>query len=85
MIPVPYNEFDMEEDDTSEMVTRNIFTWMRDEDGFPITERAIREHEWIENLDSDDDEPISGTARSMAGGNLHRWLSKTMTQRSNSI
>jgi hypothetical protein len=48
------------EDETSEMVTRNAFTWLRGEDGFPVAERAIREHEWIDNLDSDDDTPIEG-------------------------
>ena len=34
---------------TTRMVTvrnsRNIFTWLRDEGGFPVAERAIREHE----------------------------------------
>jgi hypothetical protein len=25
--------------------SRNIFTWLRDEGGFPVAERAIREHE----------------------------------------
>ncbi|KAF4625240.1 hypothetical protein G7Y89_g12929 [Cudoniella acicularis] len=44
-IPVDYDELDGENDDCSEMVTRNIFTWLRDEDGFPVAERAIREHD----------------------------------------
>ncbi|KAH6706238.1 hypothetical protein BKA61DRAFT_558683 [Leptodontidium sp. MPI-SDFR-AT-0119] len=84
-ISITYDKLDNEDDDCSEMVTRNIFTWLRDDDGFPIAERAIREHEWIDNLDSDDDCPITGDAQSTAGGNLHGWLLKTMTKRSNSL
>lgn len=81
---VDYDDYDSE-DETSEMVTRNIFTWLRGEDGFPVAERAIREHEWIDNLDFDDDAPIEGDVRSTIGGRLHGWISKTSTQRSNSI
>ena len=84
-ISIPYDNLDNEDDDCSEMVTRNIFTWLRDEDGFPVAERAIREHEWIDNLDSDDDCPITGDAQSSVGGNLHGWLLKIMTKRSNSL
>lgn len=83
-IDVDYDDYDSE-DENSEMVTRNIFTWLRGEDGFPVAERAIREHEWIDNLDSDDDAPIEGDVCSTAGGNLHGWLLKSSTQRSNSI
>ncbi|KAM5367874.1 hypothetical protein ACJZ2D_009785 [Fusarium nematophilum] len=81
---VDYDEYDSE-DENSEVVTRNIFTWLRGEDGFPVAERAIREHEWIDNLDSDDDAPIEGDVCSTAGGDLRGWLMKTSTQRSNSI
>lgn len=84
-ISVTYDNLDNEDDDSSEMVTRNIFTWLRDEDGFPVAERAIREYEWIDNLDSDDDCPITGDTQSTVGGNLHGWLLKTMTRRSNSL
>ncbi|CZT02787.1 uncharacterized protein RAG0_09806 [Rhynchosporium agropyri] len=84
-ISVNYENLDNEDDDNSEMVTRNIFTWLRDMDGFPVAERAIREHEWIDNLDSDDDCPITGDAQSTVGCNLHGWLLKTMTGRSNSL
>lgn len=85
-IPVNYDNLDDEDDDNSEMVSRNIFTWLRDDDGFPIAERAIREHAWIDNLtDSDDDCPITGDTQSTVGGNLHGWLLKTNTQRSNSL
>ncbi|RFU31114.1 hypothetical protein B7463_g5222, partial [Scytalidium lignicola] len=84
-ISVPYDNLDNEDDDSSKMVTRNIFTWLRDEDGFPVAERAIREHEWIDNLDSDDDCPITGNTQSTVRGNLHGWLLKTITRRSNSL
>ncbi|UPL01223.1 hypothetical protein LCI18_012157 [Fusarium solani-melongenae] len=83
-VDVDYDEYDSE-DENSEMVTRNIFTWLRGEDGFPIAEREIHEHEWIDNLDDGDDSPIEGDVRSTAGGRLHEWLLKTLTQRSNSL
>lgn len=62
---VVYDSLDPE-DEVSEMVTRNVFTWLRGEDGFPVAERSIREHEWIENLESDDDSPIDGDVQSTA-------------------
>ncbi|RSL57400.1 hypothetical protein CEP54_008327 [Fusarium duplospermum] len=83
-VDVDYDEYDSE-DENSEMVTRNVFTWLRGEDGFPVAEREIREHEWIDNLDDGDDSPIEGDVRSNAGGQLHGWLLKTSTQRSNSL
>lgn len=83
-VKVDEDDYDSD-DDTSEMVTRNIFTWLRGEDGFTVAERAIREHEWIDNLDSDDDTPIEDDVRSTAGGRLHGWLIKISTQRSSSL
>lgn len=81
---VIYDNMDTE-DEVSEMITRNVFTWLRGDDGFPAAERAIREHEWIENLESDDDSPIEGDVRSTAGGKLGGWLLGVSTSRSNSI
>lgn len=81
---VDYDSLDPE-DEVSEMVTRNVFTWLRGEDGFPVAERSIREHEWIENLESDDDSPIDGDVRSTAGRNLGRWLLGVSNGRSNSL
>ncbi|ENH70991.1 hypothetical protein FOC1_g10008361 [Fusarium oxysporum f. sp. cubense race 1] len=81
---VDHEEYDSEEEN-SEMAIRNIFTWLRGDDGFPAAERAIREHEWIDNLDYEDDEPIEGDVHSSFGGHLHGWLLKTSTHRSNSI
>lgn len=81
---VDHDSLDLE-DEVSEMVTRNAFTWLRGEDGFPVAERSIREHEWIENLESDDDSPIDGDVRSTAGRNLGGWLLGVSTRRSNSL
>lgn len=81
---VDYDSLDPE-DEVSEMVTRNVFTWLRGEDGFPVAERSIREHEWIENLESDDDSPIDGDVQSTAGRNLGGWLLGVSTRRSNSL
>lgn len=70
-IPVDYDGLDPDEDEeTSETATRNMFEWLRGEDGFPVAERAIRQHEWIDNLDWDDDSPIEGDLRSTAGSTL---------------
>lgn len=82
--PVDYGMLDPEED-VSEMVTRNVFTWLRGEDGFPVAERAICEHEWIRNLESDDDSPIEGDAWSTTGKNVGGWLLSLSTKRSNSL
>lgn len=85
-IDIVYDEYDEDdEDESSEMVTHNIFTWLRGEDGFPVAERAIREHKWIDNLDDDDDAPIRGDALSTMGGDLHGWILRTSTHRSDSI
>lgn len=81
---VDYGNIDSE-DEVSEMVTRNVFTWLRGEDGFPVAERSIREHEWIDNLDSDDDSPVNGYVRSKAGKNLGGWLFGVSTKKSNSL
>lgn len=78
-ITVPYDEFDSR-DGCSEMVTRSIFRWLRDMDGFPAAERAIQEHEWIR---SEDDSAIVSGAQSTVGGygcsemvagNVSAWL-----------
>lgn len=81
---VDYGNLDSE-DEVSEMVTRNAFTWLRGEDGSPVAERPIREHEWIDNLDSDDDSPIHGDIWSTAGRNLGGWLLGVSIRRSASL
>lgn len=84
-LTVDYDSLDPEDDEVSEMVTRNVFTWLRGEDGFPVAERSIREHDWIDNLESDDDSPINGDVRSTAGRSLGGWLLGVSTKKSNSL
>lgn len=45
-IVVHYENLNRERD-CSEAMTRNIFRWLRKADGFPVAERPIRMHEWI--------------------------------------
>ncbi|OBR11665.1 hypothetical protein CH63R_03961 [Colletotrichum higginsianum IMI 349063] len=60
-IAVDYSGLDREDgDEISEMVTRNIFCWLRGDDGYPVAERALRQHEWINDVDSDDDDDDDG-------------------------
>lgn len=40
-------------------------------------EKAIWEHEWIGNLESDDDTPVSEGARSATRGDIGGWILKT--------
>ncbi|KAH6677947.1 hypothetical protein F5X68DRAFT_245792 [Plectosphaerella plurivora] len=93
-IEVDYSRLDEEEDDndeedeTSEMVTRNIFEWLRGDAGFPVAERAIRQHPWIDNLESyDEEENVQGVdVRSVPGDNpLRGWMLGVATARCNSL
>lgn len=54
-------------------------------DGYPVAERAIREHSWIDAF-SDSDESISmeEEVRSTASINIGAWISKVATARSSS-
>ncbi|KAI2634953.1 hypothetical protein GGS26DRAFT_551935 [Hypomontagnella submonticulosa] len=89
-IEVDYSWLDREKDH-SEDVTRNLFTWMRDMDGFTIAERDIRQHEWIDAFDSSDDESVDpeGDGGSTTGlntaGKMGRWVANTVTRRCNSL
>jgi hypothetical protein len=88
-IPVDYSHMDRESD-VSEDVTRNIFMWLRGTDGFPIVEREIREHEWINNLDESDDESASpeGDGRSIGAkgkANVGSWIARAVTYRRDSF
>ncbi|KAF5965914.1 immunoglobulin variable region used by the itc63b heavy chain [Fusarium coicis] len=76
--------------DVSEQVTRNVFMWMREMDGFPINEREIYKHEWFGDDDSDDEPNCpEGDAGSSVGRNLavtvSSWISGAATARCNSI
>ncbi|KAI6772918.1 hypothetical protein HG530_003876 [Fusarium avenaceum] len=87
--PVDYSGLDPERN-ISEQVTRNIFMWVREMDGFPIKEREIYKHEWLDGFDSDD-EPNrpEGDAGSSVGCNLDvtvgSWISGVATTRCNSL
>ncbi|KAF4335660.1 immunoglobulin variable region used by the ITC63b heavy chain [Fusarium beomiforme] len=76
--------------DVSEQVTRNVFMWMREMDGFPTNERKIYKHEWFCDDDSDDEPNCpEGDAGSSLGPNLAvtvgSWISGVTTARCNSI
>lgn len=63
----------------SENATRSIFGWLR-VDGYALGERDIWEHEWLETVDTDDEEEeqsedISGKTRK-SSSNVEAWLSK---------
>jgi len=80
------------ERDLSEGVARNIFTWMREIDGYPIAERNIYQHEWIDAFDDDDDDESlhpEGDGTSTAGRDIPvrvgSWLVNAATSRSYSI
>ncbi|KAG7421586.1 hypothetical protein Forpe1208_v000121 [Fusarium oxysporum f. sp. rapae] len=88
--PVNYTGLDPDRD-ISELVTKNVFTWMREMDGFPISERDIYKHEWLGDGDSDDDDSncAEGDGGSTMGCNLSvtvgGWISGVMTARCNSL
>ncbi|KAF5633847.1 immunoglobulin variable region used by the itc63b heavy chain [Fusarium tjaetaba] len=77
--------------DISERVTRNIFTWMREMDGFPVSERKIYKHEWLDDGDSGDHDRncAEGDGGSTMGCDLNvtvgGWISGVMTARCNSL
>jgi len=54
VIEVDYGWLDRESD-LSEGVTRNLFIWMRDMDGFTPAEQEIYRHKWMGASDSDDE------------------------------
>lgn len=88
-IGVDYGWLDREMD-MSDGVTSNLFTWMRDMDGFTVAERDIHRHEWIDAFDSDDESvPPEGDGCSTTGPNIAaqtgRWMAGTMTRRCNSL
>ncbi|WQF79481.1 hypothetical protein CDEST_04495 [Colletotrichum destructivum] len=84
-IAVDYSGLDREDgDEICEMVTRNILCWLRGDDGYPVAERALRQH------DDDDDGRGYGRedAQSLRGDSrLSKWLLgvATGTGRCNSL
>ncbi|KAH6869664.1 hypothetical protein B0T10DRAFT_541642 [Thelonectria olida] len=83
-IPVRYDDLNRERD-CSESVTRNMFLWLREVDGFPVAERAIYEHEWIDGWDSDESAEPEGDGKSTVERYIGPWISRTMTQRCYSL
>jgi hypothetical protein len=89
-VEVDYSHMDRE-NDSSERVTRSIFMWLRGEDGFPLAEREIWEHEWIDNLyDSDGESPSpegdgrsTSIRRGASMGTVGAWTLRTVTYRRN--
>ncbi|KAL2020328.1 hypothetical protein VTK56DRAFT_8556 [Thermocarpiscus australiensis] len=84
-IEVDYSHMDREKD-SSEAATRSIFLWLCGTDGFPIAERNIREHEWIDNLYESDEESDSpeGDGRStvvrrdVGNMTIESWIARTV-------
>lgn len=87
-VEVDYGWLDRERD-LSEGVTRNIFTWMRDMDGFAVAERDIYQHDWIDADSDDESVHPEGDGGSTTGLNLANqigcWMASTMTRRCNSV
>ena len=88
-IKVDYAWLDRERD-LSEGVTSNLFTWMREMNGFTVAERDIYRHEWIDAFDSDDESVhLEGDGGSTTGlnlaGQMGYWMASTMTRRCNSV
>lgn len=83
---IKYTHLDRERD-CSETLTRSAFLWLRGDYGYPINEREIYQHEWIDDEESSDEDAdiAEGDGKSRAGTGLGRRLSKTMTMRSASI
>lgn len=73
--------------DCSESMTRLMFKWLRDADGFPIAKRALREHEWIKDGWSSDEESVApeGDGKSMTSRRIGPWLCRGLTARCNTI
>ncbi|KAJ3542096.1 hypothetical protein NM208_g4031 [Fusarium decemcellulare] len=89
-IEVDYSWLDREKE-PSDCITRNMFCWMRDMDGYTVAERDIYRHEWIDAFDSSDDESLhpEGDGASTRGvdidARLGSWVASTVTRRCNSL
>ncbi|KAF4468498.1 immunoglobulin variable region used by the ITC63B heavy chain [Fusarium albosuccineum] len=86
-VEINYNYLDREKE-LSGLVTRTVFNWMRGADGFPIAERDIYKHEWLDDFNSDDEGTYEqGGGSSAAGSNalVRGWSLKSLTTRCNSL
>ncbi|KXJ86567.1 hypothetical protein Micbo1qcDRAFT_236875 [Microdochium bolleyi] len=90
---IDYSFMDREMD-LSENVTRNLFVWMRDQDGYTVAEREVLQHEWVYDSESEDDSepaPAEGDGASAAyrpgisGPDVGRWMARCVTSRCSSL
>ncbi|KAK9442048.1 immunoglobulin variable region used by the ITC63B heavy chain [Metarhizium brunneum] len=83
---IHYDNLDRDKD-CSESMTRNMFKWLREADGFPVAERAIREHEWISGGWSSEEESAApeGDGKSTTNRQIGPWICRGITTRCNTI
>jgi hypothetical protein len=63
-----------------------MFMWLRGEDGYPVAERDIYLHEWIDGWYSDEEDPSpERDGKSTRQQRVGPWLTRVGTQRCYSI
>jgi len=77
-IATRYDKLDRDRD-CSEAMTRNMFKWLRDADGYPVAERSIRD--WIDDDWSSGDESAApeGDGLSTTDWRVGPWISRGVT------
>ncbi|KAG6068741.1 hypothetical protein E4U32_007606 [Claviceps aff. humidiphila group G2b] len=75
--------------DISVLMTTNIFTWLREQDGWPVAERGIRDC-LDEHFMSDDDNDVSASPEGDGKSTTYRrhvgpWVARTATARSRTM
>ncbi|PWI65463.1 hypothetical protein PCL_07064 [Purpureocillium lilacinum] len=83
-VAIRYDKLDRDRD-CSEAMTRNMFKWLRDADGYPVAERSIRD--WIDDDWSSGDESAApeGDGLSTTDRRIGPWISRWVTTRSHTI
>ncbi|EFY90715.1 hypothetical protein MAC_03295 [Metarhizium acridum CQMa 102] len=83
---IHYDNLDRDKD-CSESMTRNMFKCLREADGFPVAERAIREHEGINGGWSSEEESAApdGDGKSTTNRQVGPWICRGITTRCNTI
>ncbi|CAH0023412.1 unnamed protein product, partial [Clonostachys rhizophaga] len=75
-VAIDFGSLDRERD-CSETATRSMFLWLRGEDGYPVAERDIYLHEWINGWDSDEeDQTPEGDGKSTRQQRVGPWLTR---------
>ncbi|KAK3180443.1 hypothetical protein K4F52_008171 [Lecanicillium sp. MT-2017a] len=79
-LQIDYSKLDRDMD-CSEPMTRSMFNWLRGVDGYPVNEQDIRNHEWIADAMSSDEEidTPEGDGGSTLGRGVGPWMSKHIT------